>query len=73
MLCHRGRKLYEEYEAAHRQLTITRKELQSDSAHHKQSEHRLGKVEEVERGAATVFKQHQQVCAICRAEEVSST
>jgi hypothetical protein len=72
MLCDRGRKLYEEYEEAHRQLEIAKKELRSESAKRTQSEQRLGKVEEVERGAAVVFKQHQAGCVTCRAEEVSS-
>jgi hypothetical protein len=73
MLCDRGRKLYEEYEDAHRQLEIAERELRSESANRTQSEHRLGKVEEVERGAATVFKLHQEHCATCRGEEVSSS
>jgi hypothetical protein len=72
MLCDRGKKLYEQYEAAHRQLEIARKELRSESAKRTQSEHRLGKVQEVERGATAIFKQHQEGCATCRAEEVSS-
>jgi hypothetical protein len=73
MLCDRGRKLYGEYEEAHRQLQIAKNELRAESAKRTQSEQRLGKVEEVERGAAVVFKQHQKQCATCRAEEVSST
>jgi DNA anti-recombination protein RmuC len=72
MLCDRGRKLYEQYEAAHRELEIAKQELQSASAKRTQSGHRLGKVEEVERGAAAIFKHHQEDCATCRAEEVSS-
>jgi hypothetical protein len=73
MLCDRGRKLYEEYEEAHRQLEIAKKELQSEPARRTQSEQRLGKVNEVERGAAAIFRQHQEGCVTCRAEQVSST
>lgn len=49
MLCDRGRKLYEEYEDAHRQLEMAERELRSEPANRTQSERRLGKVEEVER------------------------
>jgi hypothetical protein len=72
MLCDRGLKLYGEYEEAHRQLQIAKNELRTESAKRTQSEQRLGKVEEVERGAAVAFKQHQAGCVTCRAEEVSS-
>lgn len=68
MRCDLGKDLYTQFKRAHREREIAEKELGAPTANHRQSEHRMGKVQEVERGAANLLKRHDEACASCKAD-----